>query len=170
MWIILDILVLGLEISWKYHLFLNINSDCYSRIKRITLLMSCISMSNVEILIYVLVSSVFHNVQFLHFDDLKMRLILILHRVLLSQWIWIICVGIRNIWKYPFFLNVNSDCYISNTRIAHLISCISISNEDNLVNVLISWVFQNVYFRHFDDLKMRFLLLPKRGLLSHWFW
>ena len=31
--------------------------------------MSCTNMTNVEILIYVLVSSVFHNVHFRHFDE-----------------------------------------------------------------------------------------------------
>jgi len=47
--------------------------------------MSCISMSNDESLIYVLVSGVFHYVHFRHFGELIMRFLLIRQRVLLSQ-------------------------------------------------------------------------------------
>jgi len=73
----------------KDHHFLNVNSDCYSSNKRIPLLMCCISLSNNEILIYVLDSWVFHNVHFRHFGWLKMRSLIIRKRVLLSQSFWI---------------------------------------------------------------------------------
>jgi len=46
-------------------------------------------MSNDESLIYVLLSWVYHNVHFRDFGGLKMRVLLIRQRVLLSQWIWI---------------------------------------------------------------------------------
>jgi len=42
-------------------------------------------MNNDDSLIYVLVSLVFHNVHFRHLGDLKMRILLIRQRVLLSQ-------------------------------------------------------------------------------------
>jgi len=51
-------------------------------------------MSNLDSLIYVLVSPVIHNVHFRHFGDLKMRFLIIRHRVLLSQWFGYTCVGI----------------------------------------------------------------------------
>jgi len=44
------------------------------------------------------------------------------------------------------------------------------SNEESLIYVLLSRVFHNVHFRHFGDLKMRFLLIRQRDLLSQWFW
>jgi len=44
------------------------------------------------------------------------------------------------------------------------------SNDENLIYVLVSWVFNNVHFRKFGDLKMRFLLIRQRVLLSQWFW
>ena len=118
----------------------------------------------------VLVSWVFHNVHFRHFGELKLRYLLIFHRVYYFNYFAYTCIGIRNICKYHFFLNVISDCYISNTRIPHLMSCISISNEDSLINVLVSWVFHNVHFRHFGGLIMRFLFIRQRVLLSQWFW
>ena len=34
--------------------------------------------------------------------------------------------------------NVNSDCYSSRTRIHHLMSCISMSNDESLIYVLVS--------------------------------
>jgi len=43
------------------------------------------------------------------------------------------------------------------------------SNDESLVYVLVYWVFHNVHFRHFGDLKMRFLLIRQRILLSQWF-
>jgi len=46
-------------------------------------------MSNDESLICVLVSFVFHNVHSRNFFVLKMRFLIIRHRVLLSQWLWI---------------------------------------------------------------------------------
>jgi len=39
-------------------------------------------------------------------------------------------------------------------------------NEESLIYVLVSWVFHNVHFRHFGELKMRFLLIRQRVLLS----
>jgi len=44
------------------------------------------------------------------------------------------------------------------------------SNDDSLIYVLVSWVLHNVPFRLFGDLKMRFLLISQRVLLSQWFW
>jgi len=43
------------------------------------------------------------------------------------------------------------------------------SNEENLIYVLISWVFHNVHFLHFGQLKMRFLLIRQRALLRKFF-
>jgi len=40
------------------------------------------------------------------------------------------------------------------------------SNDESLIYVLVSLVFHNVHFGHFDELKMRFLLIRKRVLLS----
>jgi len=40
------------------------------------------------------------------------------------------------------------------------------SNDDSLIYVLVCWVFHNVHFRHFGDLKMRFLLIRQQALLS----
>jgi len=39
------------------------------------------------------------------------------------------------------------------------------SNDVSLTYVLVSWVFHNVHFRHFGDLKMRFPLICQRVLL-----
>jgi len=36
------------------------------------------------------------------------------------------------------------------------------SNDEILIYVLVSWVFHNVHFRRFCDLKMRFLLIRQR--------
>jgi len=44
------------------------------------------------------------------------------------------------------------------------------SNVESLIYVLVSWVFHNDHFRHFGDLKMRFLLIRQLFLLYHWFW
>jgi len=123
-------------------------------------------MSNDEILIYVLVSLVFHNAHFRDFVWLKMRFLLIRQRVLLFNDFGYTCFGIRNIWKYHLFDNVNSDCYSCNTRIPHLMLCISMTNDDRLIYVLVSCLFHNVHFRHFGGLKMRFLLIRQRLLLS----
>jgi len=49
-------------------------------------------------------------------------------------------------------------------------SCIRMSNIDSLIYVLNSRVFNNVHFRHFGVLKMRFLILRQRVLLSQLFW
>jgi hypothetical protein len=40
------------------------------------------------------------------------------------------------------------------------------SNFDSLIYVLVSRVFQNVNFRDFGDLKIRFLIIRQRVLLS----
>jgi len=45
-------------------------------------------------------------------------------------------------------------------------SCIRMSNFDSLIYVLVTQVFQNVHFRHFGDLKMRFLIIRQRVLLG----
>jgi len=45
-------------------------------------------------------------------------------------------------------------------------SCISMSNDESLIYVIVSGVFLNVLFRHFGDLKIRFLLIRQRVLLS----
>ena len=126
-------------------------------------------MSNDVSEIYVLVSWVFLNVQFRHFDSLKMRFLIIHQRVLLSQWFVYTCVGIRNICKDHHFLNVNSVCWSSNIRIPHLMSIKRMSIGD-LIYVLVSLVFNNVHFRHFGGLKMRFLIIRQQVLLSPWFW
>jgi len=44
------------------------------------------------------------------------------------------------------------------------------SNDVSLIYVLLSGVFHNVHFRHFGGLKMRFLRIRQRVLLSQWFW
>jgi len=44
------------------------------------------------------------------------------------------------------------------------------SNDESLIYVLLTWVFHNVHFRHFGGLKMRFLLICQRVLLSQSFW
>jgi len=44
------------------------------------------------------------------------------------------------------------------------------SNDESLMYVLLTWVFVNVHFRHFGGLKMRFLLIRQRVLLSQWFY
>jgi len=45
-------------------------------------------------------------------------------------------------------------------------SCIRMSNFDSLIYILVSRVFHIVYFRHFGDLKMRYLIIRQRVLLS----
>jgi len=44
------------------------------------------------------------------------------------------------------------------------------SNDESLVYVLVSFVFHNVHFRHFSGLKMWFLIIRQRVLLSQWIW
>jgi len=44
------------------------------------------------------------------------------------------------------------------------------SNDESLIYVLVYWVFHNVHFRHFGELKLRFLLIRQRVLLSQLFW
>jgi len=44
------------------------------------------------------------------------------------------------------------------------------SNDDSLIYVLVPLVFHNVHFRHFSPLKMPFLIIRQRVLLSQWFW
>jgi len=44
------------------------------------------------------------------------------------------------------------------------------SNDESLIYVLVYWVFYNVHFCHFGELKMGFLLIHQRVLLSQWFW
>jgi len=44
------------------------------------------------------------------------------------------------------------------------------SNDETLIYVLISWVFNNVHFRHFGELKMGFLLIRQQVLLIQCFW
>jgi len=44
------------------------------------------------------------------------------------------------------------------------------SNGESLIYVLLPWVFHNFNFRQFGDLKMRFLIIGQRVLLSQWFW
>ena len=80
------------------------------------------------------------------------------------------CVGIRNNCKYHLLLHVNSDCKIRNTRIQYLMSCVSMSNDESLKYVTVSFVFHNVLFRHFIWVKMRFLFIRQRDLLSQTFW
>jgi len=44
------------------------------------------------------------------------------------------------------------------------------SNDVSLFYVLVSWVFHNVHFRHFGDLKIRILLILQRVLVRQLFW
>jgi len=89
-------------------------------------------------------------------------ILLIRQWVFLSQWFRYTCCGIRNICKYHLFLIVNSDYLSSNTRILHLMCCISMSNDEGLIYLLVPWVLNIVHFRHFCDLKKRFLLIRQR--------
>jgi len=43
------------------------------------------------------------------------------------------------------------------------------SNDQTLIYVLITWVFQNVYFGRFAKLNMRLLLIGQRDLLRKFF-
>jgi len=126
-------------------------------------------MSNDESLIYVLVFWVFHNVHFRHFGDLKIRFLIIRERVLLSQWFWIYLYCDYKYLSYHLFLILPSDYLSSNTRIPHSMSCINLSNDESLIYLLVSGEFRNVHFRHFGKLKMRYLLIRQRVLLSQWF-
>ena len=111
----------------------------------------------------------FHNVHLRHFGGLKMLFLIIRQRVLLSQWFWIYFCWTRNICIYHHFLYLNSDCWSSNTRIPYLMTCISMSNDERFICVLVLSVFHNVHFRHIVVLKMRFLNIRHRVLLSQWF-
>jgi len=86
-----------------------------------------------------------------------------------SMILYILKLGIRNICINHLLLFVNSESLISNTRIQHLKSCISMCNDESVIYVLVSWVLHNVHFRHFGELKMWFLLICQRVLLSQWF-
>jgi len=44
------------------------------------------------------------------------------------------------------------------------------SNDEILICVLNSGVLHNVHFRHFGELKMRFLLIRQRVKLNQQFW
>jgi len=44
------------------------------------------------------------------------------------------------------------------------------SIDESLIYGLVSWVSHNVHFRHFGELKMRFLLIRQRVLVCQWFW
>jgi len=44
------------------------------------------------------------------------------------------------------------------------------SNDESVIYILVSWVLHNVYFRHFGELKMRFMLFRQRVSLCQWFW
>jgi len=48
--------------------------------------------------------------------------------------------------------------------------CISLSNDERFIYVLDFLVFHNIHIRHFGGLKMRFLLICQRVLLSQSFW
>ena len=56
------------------------------------------------------------------------------------------CVGIRYIFKDPFFLIINSDYYSNNKRIPLLMCCISLSNDESLIYVLDCWVITMFIF------------------------
>jgi len=43
-------------------------------------------------------------------------------------------------------------------------------NDVSLIYVVVNLVFHNVHFRHFGDLKLLFLIIRQRVLLSQWFW
>jgi len=43
------------------------------------------------------------------------------------------------------------------------------SNDESLIYVIVFLVFHNVHLRHFGELKMRFLLIRQRVLLSQLF-
>jgi len=44
------------------------------------------------------------------------------------------------------------------------------SNDESVIYILVSWVLHNVHFRHFGELKMRFMIIRQRVLLRQWFW
>jgi len=127
-------------------------------------------MSNFDSLIYVLVSRVFHNIHFRHFGDLKMRFLIIRHRVLLSQWFWIYFF-----WDYKYLQRTHlSQCKLRLLEYEYTNTTFNVlykhSNDVSLIYVIVSSLFHNVHFRHFGDLKMRFLLIRQRVLLSQLFW
>jgi len=41
------------------------------------------------------------------------------------------------------------------------------TNDESLIYVQVSWVFHNVHFRHFGDLKMRFLIINNGSYLGN---
>jgi len=45
-------------------------------------------------------------------------------------------------------------------------SSIRMDKDDSLIYVLVSLVFNNVIIRHFGGMKMRFLIIRQRDLLS----
>jgi len=101
-------------------------------------------MSNDVGLIYVQYSWVFINVHFRYFGELKIRFLLIRQRVYLVNDFRYTCVGIRNTCKYHLHLIVNSDWKSSDKRIPHLMSCISRTNDESLIYVILSvskWSF-----------------------------
>jgi len=44
------------------------------------------------------------------------------------------------------------------------------SNDESLIYVLVYECSTLLIFRHFGELKLRFLLICQRVLLSQWFW
>ena len=65
-------------------------------------------------------------------------------------------IEIRNICNCHLFLIVNSDCKSSNTRIQHSKSSKSMSNDESVIYVLVSWVLHNVHFRKLASWKCDF--------------
>ena len=113
-------------------------------------------MSNDESLIYVLVSWVFHNLHFRNIGKLKMRFQYIRQWGLLKKILDTLVLGLEISANCHLFLIVNSDCKSSNTRIKHSRSSKSMSNDESVIYVLVSWVLHNVHFRHFASWKCDF--------------
>ena len=132
--------------------------------------MSCIRISNFDSLIYVLVSRVFHNVHFWYLEAWKCDFWSFVNTSYYVNDFGYTCFGIINICKEHLFVNVNSVCWSSNAWIPHLKSSIKMPIGDSLIYLLVSLVFSNVHFRHFGDLKMRFLLIRQQVFLIQWFW
>jgi len=53
----------------------------------------------------------------------------------------------------------NSDCSSSKTRVPHKLTFISMPNSEKINLCTSLKVLHNVHFRHFGELKMRFLLI-----------
>ena len=81
--------------------------------------MCCISISNYESLIYVQITSEFHNVHFCFTASWKCDFCSFVEYYRVNGFAYP-CILIRNICKYHFILIVMSDCYSSNTRILPL--------------------------------------------------